>query len=79
MTRSQNCSISWSGSELEANGDDSIRHGTGDELLIVRRGELREIGGRRRNFDRDGSSNNIIQGAERRGERPDGDLLLSQF
>src|ERR1700734_4565068 len=79
MTRSQNCLISWSGSELRANGDDPVGHGTGDALLIVRRSQLREIGCRRRDFDRYSRCNNIIQRAERRSERPHADLLLSQL
>lgn len=64
---------------MGANGDDSVGDGGGYELLVVRRGELREIGGGRSHLDGDGRGDNVIQGAEWRGESADGDLLLSQF
>src|SRR5271163_758218 len=51
---------SWSGSQLGTNVGDSARDGDGNDLLVVRRHEWRNIGPRRGNFDSDGRRDDVI-------------------
>src|SRR5580693_4414862 len=67
------------GSQLRANVGDTVGHRPGNELLVVRRGEWRQIGRRCRNLDSNGSSADVIQWPQWRSKSADGNLLLLQF
>src|ERR1017187_6510781 len=69
---------SWGGSELSANGQDSVGHGAGNQLLVVRSREGRDVGSGRRDFDRDGGGDNVVQRTERGSEGADGNRILFQ-
>ncbi len=65
--------------QLIMGGGDGGGHGAGDELLVVGRGDLGEIGSLGRDFNGDGGPGDVIQRPERSGQGTNRDLSLLQF
>src|ERR1700722_6678294 len=70
---------SWCGSELSADRYDAIGHGTGDQLLVIGRGQCRDGGGGGRDFNRDGRRGHVIQRAQWSAEGAHCNLQLTEF
>src|ERR1700678_3658902 len=56
------------GSQAVAIGGDGGGYGAGDELLVVGRGELHQVGTLRSDFDSERGGGDVVQRAQRRGE-----------
>src|SRR5580704_3004487 len=70
---------SWSGSQLGTNVCDSVRDGDGNELLVFRRHELRNVGPRGGNLDGDCGRGDVIQWTERRCKSAHHNLMTFQL
>src|SRR5579872_1846377 len=57
---------SLGGSKLVVGSGDRCRYRAGDELLVVGRGELGDVGTLGRDFDSDGRSGHVVQRTQRR-------------